>query len=362
MKFKTRNTMILLIYVFGVYITSSAQQSSRSVRSLPPLPDPEGFAGMFAGVSGHDIFCMGGANFPEKRPWDGGQKVWYDRIFRFNPEKGWIILDERLPHAAGYGISVTYQDEIIMAGGSNADGHLRSVYAMKWDQSKLRFRTLPDLPQSLANMAGCLNGSLLMLVGGTLTPMGAPLRQCLMLDLDNPQLGWVKLPDCPGPGRTQAIAGTYKGAFYVFGGEMAPLDSLGIRYRRMLKDAYSIRPLQQGDQWTGTWTRLQDMPRSTTAAAGPAPLVREKEFFFWGGVDDYAAAHRDPSTHPGFTDETLFYHHDSGLWSVGEKINGAGSRVTLPVIHWRDEWIYISGEKRPGVRTPLITGISIPKE
>ena len=36
--------------------------------SLSSIPDREGMAGMFAGVSGGALFCMGGANFPDKRP------------------------------------------------------------------------------------------------------------------------------------------------------------------------------------------------------------------------------------------------------------------------------------------------------
>src|SRR4051794_9202194 len=38
---------------------------------LPSLPDPEGFASAFAGVSHDALLVAGGANFPDKRPWDG---------------------------------------------------------------------------------------------------------------------------------------------------------------------------------------------------------------------------------------------------------------------------------------------------
>ncbi len=37
-------------------------------RALPSLPDREGFAGMFAGVTGDALLLAGGANFPDQRP------------------------------------------------------------------------------------------------------------------------------------------------------------------------------------------------------------------------------------------------------------------------------------------------------
>ena len=50
-------------------------------KQLPPIPDREGFAGSYAGVSGNALLVAGGANFPDKRPWEGGTKIWYDRVF-----------------------------------------------------------------------------------------------------------------------------------------------------------------------------------------------------------------------------------------------------------------------------------------
>lgn len=54
-------------------------------RPLPRLPDKEGFAGSFAGVSRGVLLVASGANFPDQRPWEGGTKVWYDRVFALEP-------------------------------------------------------------------------------------------------------------------------------------------------------------------------------------------------------------------------------------------------------------------------------------
>ena len=68
---------------------------------LAPLPDSEGFAYPFAGVHRGALLVAGGANFPGKRPWDGGEKVWYDTVFVLErPEGAWKI-GGRLPRPLG---------------------------------------------------------------------------------------------------------------------------------------------------------------------------------------------------------------------------------------------------------------------
>lgn len=47
---------------------------------------------MYAGVSNNFLLCMGGANFPEKMPWEGGVKQWHNKIFILEEgAKSWII-------------------------------------------------------------------------------------------------------------------------------------------------------------------------------------------------------------------------------------------------------------------------------
>ena len=70
--------------------------------TLPPIPDEEGFAGLFAGVSDNMLICAGGANFPHKKPWEGGIKQWYDHIYILDEPGGkWRRSDTRLPVAQG---------------------------------------------------------------------------------------------------------------------------------------------------------------------------------------------------------------------------------------------------------------------
>ena len=349
----------LLTFLCTISVESSAQLRIKW-DSFPSLPDREGMAGMYGGVSGGALFCMGGANFPEKRPWEGGKKVWYDRIYRFDPGAAeWKLMTEVLFQPAGYGVSVSFKDEIILVGGSHEKGHLNDVHAYKWNGRTLNSRELPSLPFTLANMAGSLVDSLLILSGGTMTPDGPPIAQSLLLDLSNPAKGWVILPDFPGLPRTQAVAGSYKGRYYLFGGESLPLEVNGIKSRQMLRDVHRFIPVKTDSLWSGHWETLKDMPRPATAAAMSAPVSADGHFYIWGGVDDKAARHTIPSTHPGFTKDLLTYQVTRRRWKVLKDLSHPLSRVTLPAVYWRDKWYFINGEIRPGVRTPSVLTLGV---
>jgi len=59
-------------------------------RRLAPIPNPLGVAGPIAGTAGASLIVAGGANFPEAPPWQGGKKVWHDRICMLNdPNAKW---------------------------------------------------------------------------------------------------------------------------------------------------------------------------------------------------------------------------------------------------------------------------------
>ena len=70
----------------------------------------------------------------------------------------------------GYGISVNYKDAVILIGGSNEQGHLKSVYKFTYNDSKLKFEMLPDLPNPIANTCGVLVGDVIYVMGGITDP------------------------------------------------------------------------------------------------------------------------------------------------------------------------------------------------
>ena len=70
-----------LFHAILLLSSSSLRAEPPQAHSFPSLPDAEGWAGMYAGVSAGSLLAAGGAQFPEKKPWAGGTKVWQDRVF-----------------------------------------------------------------------------------------------------------------------------------------------------------------------------------------------------------------------------------------------------------------------------------------
>src|SRR6478735_8290395 len=99
---------------------------------LPPLPDPEGFAGGFAGTDHGALIFAGGSNFPGKKPWEGGVKVWYDGVFVLDAPEGQWKRVGRLPRAYGYGASVSTPHGVICIGGGDSDRNLADVLRIQW--------------------------------------------------------------------------------------------------------------------------------------------------------------------------------------------------------------------------------------
>jgi N-acetylneuraminate epimerase len=324
--------------------------------ALPSLPDKEGFAGMFAGVSNGVLFCMGGANFPDKRPWEGGIKKWYDGIFMLEG-KQWVLLPEKLFMPMGYGVSISYQQSMIIIGGSSGKKHSRKVMSYTWSKGKLSDREFPNLPLPLANMTGCLVGDIIIIAGGSNSPDGPPLKKCFGLDLTSVDKGWFEFPEWPGHERTQPVCATYDGKFYLFSGESPGMSNANEKYRNILQDAYSFLPVKSGDTWEGEWTKLSPMPKGASAAGFPLPVMPGGNVLFWGGVDAVTAAYKDQATHPGIMKELLFYNTMSDTWNYTGNINDTPARVTLPVVYFNGSWIYINGEVKPGIRTNTVYSV-----
>lgn len=350
---------LLSIYLFllgNIMLTTinSEAQVMPVFSELTSLPDTEGYAGMFAGVSNGRLFCLGGANFPDKRPWEGGKKKWYDEIYMFQESKDWVKLADKLPSPLGYGITVSYKNQFIIVGGNHAAGYSDKVYGYEWTDGRLKMVHYPQLPVPLANMAGALVGQLIILAGGNSSATDKAGKQCYVLDLEAIDSGWSALPSWPGRERMLPLCAVYGGMFYLFGGETTGTNSLSQHYRLILDDAYSFKPEKVDGKWTGTWTTLSGMPKGLSAAGSPLPVLENGDVVFWGGVDALTSLHTDPLSHPGISADVQLYNLNGDTWKYAGKKMGIAAPVTLPVVNWNGRWLYISGEIKPGIRTNKI--------
>jgi N-acetylneuraminic acid mutarotase len=311
---------------------------------LPPVPDPHGLAGAFAGVHERHLLAAGGANFPDRMPWDGGTKVWHDAVFALpldTPHAGWTRIG-RLPEPNAYGVALTTPEGVLIIGGSSARRHFRDVRLMTRSGGRVAFRRLPPLPVPLAQMAAAIVGRRVHVIGGIATPDSTrALTSHYQLDLDALQGGWRTLPPLPAAGRILPIAAALGDAFHVIGGCSLSADGSGRTVRTYLRDSWKFT--------AGRWIRTADMPRPAAAAASPAPAGKG-ELLVVGGDDGAQAGVRLPADHQGFPREILRYDSAHDRWRVAGALDRPAP-VTLPAVPWQNGFILVSGEIRPGVRT-----------
>ena len=315
---------------------------------LPPLPDVLGVAGPFAGVSGNVLLVGGGANFPGKMPWEGGQKVWHDEIYALADTNGAWKLVGKLPRPLAYGVSITTPAGVVCIGGSDAEHHHGEVFRLGFDNGVFSVQPLASLPIPLANAAGALVGETIYIAGGSEKPGEfSALNQCFALDLAQNNPVWQPVPPCPGKARILPVAAADKNSFYLFGG--AALEPANGKIARVyLQDAWRYEPGQG-------WQRLADLPKPCVAGPTPAPEV-DASFLLMGGDDGSHVGFQPVEKHPGFATEMLAYNVNTGRWRTNGTV--PAPRATLPTVLWHNRFVIPSGEMRPGVRSPEIWTLS----
>ncbi len=335
-----RRVVALLLMTPHFILSASAAEFSK----LPALPDREGFAGAFAGVASGSLIVAGGANFPDKKPWEGGKKVWYDIVFALEKTNGpWKVVGH-LPRPLAYGVSVTTKAGVVCAGGSDAEKHHAEVFLLTLQHGRLEVKDLPKLPVPLANGAGALVGETLYVFGGSEQPgEQSASRRLFALDVQAAHAQWRELAECPGKPRILPVAAACEGTFYVAGG--AALEQTNGKVERVyLRDTWRYRP-------GSGWKRLADLPKPSVAAPSPAP-VAGSQFFIVGGDDGSLAGFQPMAKHPGFPKASLAYDVRTDSWRTNGEV--PAPRATLPTAFWQGRFVLVSGEARPGVRSPEI--------
>jgi N-acetylneuraminate epimerase len=340
----TVSMMRSLLPVLLTMLTLSAA-AQNAWKQLPPLPDAEGFAGSFAGVSGGALLVAGGTNFPAKRPWEGGTKIWYDTIYALEKPSGEWKKAGQLAKANGYGVSITTADGLVCIGGGDLTANFRDVFRLRYARGKVSTQALPMLPKPCAFMAGAEMNGLIYVYGGIETPAStAAMNSLWVLDPKQVNKGWRELAPCPGPARILASMAAHDGVLYLVSGAALKADADGKPAREWLNDAWSFQP-EQG------WRKIADIPRVAVAAPSPAPVI-DGHLLVLGG-DDGANVNFEPKDkHPGFPREILAYDPGSDTWDRHGDL--PFSLVTTPAVEWNGQIIIAGGEARPGKRSPQV--------
>ena len=347
--------------------------------TLEPLPDGLGVAGAFAGVAGaftgaarsvdadRDgvLLVAGGANFPDRPPWNGGTKTWHTGVYALTaPDAAWMAAGG-LPRPLGYGVTASCGGRVWCVGGGDADEHVRSTMTLEWDAATRTVRietgALPPLPEAMALGGGVLVGSRLYIAGGLASPAATKaLGMFCSIDLGAAaeERRWREHPRWPGPQRILPVLGTLAGKLYlVSGAELVPEAAAATATvtRRFLDDAYEFDPQ------TDTWRTIASCPVPHVASPGPAlPLGGSRLAFLPG--DDGALFFRQKElagAHPGFPRTVHAYDPARDAWqSLGVVPDHIRPAVTTPAVAWRGGWVIPSGEVQPGVRSPQIVCVA----
>lgn len=324
---------------------------------LADFPNSAGVASPFAGVVGPTLLVAGGANFPNKKPWEGGLKVWHDDVYALeSPTSQWRKIGV-LKRPAAYGVSATWGQSILCAGGSDDRGHLDEVFRIRIENSELRIDALPRLPVRLANACGAIVDGLLILSGGIQQPDAPECEnRTWALDLttlepssDAPVLAWKELAVMPSRPRMLATAASHQGCLWVFGGVSLVQGPDGKPMRQYLKDCWKFQP--DRETHGGKWIRQADLPQALAASPSPA-LVVDDSLWVLGG-DDGSQVGVAPSEHRGFSKKLFEFDTVAERWKIEspETSEAQASRVTVPLVPWSNGWVIPSGEFKPGIRS-----------
>lgn len=398
---------LLLSVLFSIlFLNNSFSQENNDIFNISEeinIPNEVGLNGSFIGVHNNVLIIAGGANFPEKPVWEGGEKKWYNTIYVLQKNEDasvWIPTDVTLPKPLAYGVSVTTSKGILCIGGSNEDGIYDQVFLLKWNNKnkQVEIENLPSLPMPLANMGASVVGDLVYVVGGQ-ENKGANstsnfLSLSLVSSLTRQEYTWKKHEDFPGKHRIQPVvigqSNGHQDCLYVFSGISVDLNA-EFTYE-MLDDVYQFDPNKNA------WTQKKNIPNNSTPsleggylAAAPVIEMGDSHIVIFGGaggefqhlkerlrisneikklsettpndlinakIAELQSKNNELLKNTSFTKTIWAYHTITDTWSNSGELKNK-SQVVTQAVKWDGNIIIPGGEISPGVRTNKVTSLKL---
>jgi SSS family transporter len=394
------SVFFFLSFISGIH----ANNHYFSFSSLPDLPPNAGYsvqpglAGPYTGIDDDMLIIAGGANFPEKAPWQGGSKIYYNEIFLLQKvgeeAYSWKKTETRLPFESGYGGAVSTPFGLFCFGGNTNSECISDSWFIDYlpETGTVEITPGPQLPVLLTNFAFAKVDNTIFVAGGLSETGGTSKKIFLSLNVSgaNPlEWKWETLPAWDGQPRTFAVGAAQSNGvtncFYLFSGR----NIKGNGDVEILYDAHVYNPSLK--QWAIiSEGENQEFP----VMAGTAFPVGASTIVFASGANgelmkkqmaiekriaelqaipdknEMAKAELEKvqnellnhlENHPGFGNRiTGFNTLTSKTWEI-TTLPGTG-QVTTTAVQWGNNIIIPSGEVRPGIRTPEILKIDIVKD
>lgn len=383
MTFKLLNATRNIFFVFLTMVTTVLAQETKptqveysTLENIPSVVDAQhsiGYAGLLGGADQQHIIAAGGANFPDKMPWEGGAKKWHDQIFIYSNGQ-WVTSKERLPKPLAYAANVSTEKGIYSIGGNNENGPSKTTLILKYDAIKkdVVIEKGPDLPQPIAYASAVYYQGYIYLIGGRDASGSTNLFYRLHLETGT---AWEKLPDFPGDPRSVHSAVVQDDSFskkiYVIGG----------RNEQNGQKSKALSSFLSYDLNQGIWTQegaieIQGEPRVIMGAA--VERSGSMHILVYGGSDEKlfdqieefslkANASSNDSiksslvakkneifkSHPGFGKEVLAFNTMTQAWFVYDTLE---TEIPITTLSFKanEQFYIVSGEVAPGVRTPKV--------
>jgi N-acetylneuraminate epimerase len=337
-----------------------------------------GFAGPINGVHKNVLIVTGGANFPDKMPWEGGKKKYSDEIHVLQKQGEDFVwykkIKAKLPEPIGY-CGVTSTDlGVVYVGGENENGLSNNCFILKWNiiQNDVTVLSLPQFPVAISNIALTHIGNIVYAIGGDEAKKTSNHFYSLDLNVLNPV--WNALPDLPiALANTVAVVQETKEgtAIFVIGGRTKTASGISDLHNTTFVFNVEKR------NWT-TAAVITDGVNTTNFSAGAGVAVGTHSILILGGdngltfhkIETYLSQIAQSNTpekkerliteknvlnteHKGFYSGLLVYNTLADTWTKAGELPFLAP-VTTNAVVWGDDIILSNGEIKPGVRTPNI--------
>ncbi|MBB2144698.1 galactose oxidase [Pedobacter sp. LMG 31464] len=378
----------LLFFPFSMLITETALAQKKSITqvkwtTIAQLKNADGksslgFAGAINGFYNHALLVAGGANFPDKMPWEQGKK-YYSKEVQISQKVGdnwqWNKnFKGELPEPIAYCGNTVTNLGIVYAGGENEQGLSNKAYLLSFsnDNNELKIKSLPNLPKAISNINLTSVGNVVYAVGGDEQTKSS--NQFLSIDLDCETPEWKVLPNLPIALANSVVVAQQKDhdvAIYVIGGRSK--TSTGISDLHHTTFAFDLKK----KVWK-TLAPISDGKEISNLSAAAGIAVGKNYILIPGGdngktfhqielyLNQMANAKTDEEKtrltaaknelvihHKGFYRGVLLYNTHTNTWSKISELPFLAP-VTTTATKYGNSIILSNGEVKPGIRTPNI--------
>jgi hypothetical protein len=171
----------------------------------------------------------------------------------------WVNLPRMQTQRSACGVAAASEHELIVAGGFNGSTLLASVDLL--DLRSNKWESLPDMPQPRSGNGAVVIDRCVYVIGG---------GDSIMLDLENPENGWKKIPPMSHADRLGCAVVGLDNCIIVIGG-----------YHK--KEGCCLTSVEMYNTEKEEWKKLPDMPTRRTS---PAAAAVGRKLMVAGGWDN----------------------------------------------------------------------------